>query len=226
MLDGMKATGTLLLVLLLAGGPAAAAKKVYRTVGPDGVVEFTDRPPDESATEVEVPPPNTYTPPPLPGLDTGAAGGSGAGFRYRRLEIVAPRQDQTFADNTGNVTVRIVLEPPLETRLGHRLELVVDGTPRPAGPATTLTNLPRGEHTVQARVLDRAGQVIRQSPVVRFHVRRISVLGPDAGVPPEAQPQPGNGTVPGQVPGAAQPQAPSGGVLPGQVPPQAVPPAP
>ncbi len=224
MLDGMKRAMAWSLLLVLAAGPAAAAKKVYRTVGPDGVVEFTDRPPDENAVEVEVPPPNTYTPPPVPAREPAGAGAAPAGFRYRRLAIAAPRPDQMFADNTGNVTVRVEVEPPLETRLGHRLEVLVDGTPRGGGPVLELTNLPRGEHTVQARVVDGTGRVLRQTPVVRFHVARVSELGPDVGLPQQAQPQPGSGgLVPGQVPAGAQPAGP---VVPGQVPPQSVPPVP
>ncbi len=179
---------TYLVALLCAAAmtlPAAAGERVYKRIGEDGVVEFTDVP-DNNAEEVEISEPQTYRAPPLPPVAPPAPAPQEAAFSYS-LAIVSPTSEQAFPPGPGDVQVTVKVDPPVEARLRHRLELVVDGKPRPlAGTSVTLKNMDRGAHTVSARVVDGTGKVVAESTAVTFYVQRPSILSP--GRAPQAPP--------------------------------------
>ena len=186
-----------LVVLVLTGfifsvtaSAVVAGERVYKQVGEDGVVEFTDVP-AENAEEVEISEPQTYTPKTLPRVEPPPP--APEPFRYRSLAIVTPTNEQAFPPGPGDVEVTVRVDPPVETRLRHRLELVLDGKPRPlAGQSIKLTNLDRGAHTVSVRVVDGSGKTVGESPVVTFYVQRPSLLAPGRAPAPTTPPPTGN----------------------------------
>ena len=179
---------TYLVAILCAAAitlPAAAGERVYKRIGEDGVVEFTDVP-GGNAEEVEISEPQTYRAPPLPAAEPQAAAPQDVAFTYI-LAIVSPASEQAFPPGPGDIPVTVKVDPPVEARLRHRLELVVDGKPRPlAGTRVTLKNMDRGAHTVSVRVVDGSGKVIGESAAVTFYVQRPSILSP--GRAPKASP--------------------------------------
>jgi hypothetical protein len=94
-----------------------------------------------------------------------------------RLSIVNPGNDTTVFSDPGNVRVQAAVVPQLAN--GDQVELLVDG--EPAGPPSTtldfsLTGIPRGQHLVQARVIDSTGNVDAISPSSIFYVWQASRL--------------------------------------------------
>jgi hypothetical protein len=112
-------------------------------------------------------------------LAMAALGVSAQGTHDYRLEIVAPAEEATVFNNSGDVPVRITVTPDLAQ--GDQAELLVDGVPA-APPAATLdfqlSGLVRGTHMLQARIIDSTGNVAQISPSSTFYVWEASRLFP------------------------------------------------
>jgi hypothetical protein len=172
------------IVLLLVVVCATASAEVYRRTGPDGEVYFSDQPgPD--AEKVDVAPVQSITPRPVPAVtgtadqkDDGAAGSvSEADFQYTDFAIVSPENEQGVRANDGNVSIRLSLQPGLQE--GHIVTLKLDGeggerSQTRAGLDFELSNLYRGQYTVEATVLDENGDTLIQAGPVVFYVLRVS----------------------------------------------------
>lgn len=155
----------------------AAQGAVYRWVDKDGNVVFSDRP-QPGAEEVRMPTPSLYEAPRLPS-PARMAPAAEPGPRYTRVEVTLPENDATIIDNTGQVEVEVEVVPALESRLGDRILILLDGQlqggPR-VTPRLTLESVDRGTHTLQAQVTDAGGEVLVASEPVTFHMRQASVL--------------------------------------------------
>jgi hypothetical protein len=170
-------------VLSLAALLACSAQaEVYRTVGPDGSVTFTDQP-VQGAEPVNLPPVSTY-PAPRPAAvepDVQAESETDAAQPYTRFFIASPAAEATIRDNQGNVPMRVQLVPPLQAERGHRIQFMVDGVDQ-GEPGTetgiTFQSLDRGSHTLSARILDENGATLETTGPVTVFVLRASVLFP------------------------------------------------
>jgi hypothetical protein len=182
-------TCVLLAMGLLATAGASAATKIYRTVDEDGNVVFTDVPPKsgEQGEAVDLNQSNTFTPPQR--QDTGRslgswrgegeAAGDGeepGGARYRAVSVASPANDADIRDNAGNVTIGAAIDPELHS--GHAVQLYLDGELQQSAQGTSfrLTNIDRGTHSVELRIVDQAGNTVAASAPSTFHLQRRSVL--------------------------------------------------
>lgn len=164
---------------------AAQAATVYRTTDAQGNVVFTDKPVDNAqrvdlAPLTVVPSANPGVTPSLaPRRDTQPARRSvGQPFMpYTTFRIASPSDEKTLPTGAaGNVQVVLDIDPDL--RPDHKVRLLVDGDVSQSAMHTRafmLTNLDRGEHTLQAELLDDDGQVRHRSAPVTLYVQRASV---------------------------------------------------
>lgn len=173
--------------LLLACGNANAA--VYKTVDEQGNIIYTDDP-NSKGKAVDLPPLSTVPPSTnateKPGKIPAEADRSA---RYQAVTVVSPTQDGTVRDNPGQVSVKVQVAPALDSKAGDRIQYLLDGKPQ-GEPSTsdtvTFNNVDRGEHTVQAVVIDAAGKELKRSAAVRFYLHRQSVnfVQPKPSAPP------------------------------------------
>ena len=165
--------------LLWTNGLSAA---VYKSVDAQGNVIYTDVPSGD-AKPVDLPPLSTVPPPrqessePLPA----DAAHSSVATEYQHVSIASPTQEETLRDNTGAVPVTVVTEPELNSAAGHRFRYYLDGQAQ--GRLTEsgriiFENLDRGEHTVQAAIVDGSGRELIRSGSVKFFLHRQSVNFP------------------------------------------------
>ena len=181
-------------VMIMAVGLAvsslAAAQTIYRTTDAEGNVVFTDDP-DRGGEKVELEP-LTVVPsrdearsaqPPTraePAAPNRAATPAAPFMPYDRFAIRAPANESTLPTGAaGNVTVELAIEPAL--REDHRVRLLLDGQISQSAlhtDAFLLNNLPRGEHVLQAELLDAAGEVRHRSETVTLYVQRASIYLP------------------------------------------------
>lgn len=170
----------LVLVLCLLLGSLGAGERIYKTIDAQGNPVFTDVPPRDATEDdaVDLVPLNTIdlSPTPAPERDIPANDEPVTGDYYSGLTVASPANDESVRDNTGNVVITAAVVPPLVR--GHRLLLVFDDEPTEieADQSTFyITNVDRGSHTVAVRVVDRAGNVVKQSPAVTFHLQRVAI---------------------------------------------------
>jgi hypothetical protein len=173
-------------VLLCAA--LAAPAQVYRSVGPDGAVTYSDQA-QPGATPVDIAPTPTIAPPPAAGPRLTAQKTAPEGPPYTRFGIASPGNDEAVRANDGNVTVTLAAEPGLAR--GHSVVLRLDGSPVGApGPFLVfeLSNLDRGSHRLDAAVLGGSGSTIVEAEPVTFHVLRAA-LGEPSKPPPKPAPK-------------------------------------
>lgn len=170
----------LICLLLVVCGPASA--EAFRHIGPDGEVYFSDRA-SPGSERVELRPaqavtlPEVTRQPPAMNTDLGQTTVEESTFSYAQFEIVKPSFDQGVRANDGSVTIYMSLQPALRPR--HSIELVVDGIEGArihSGEAlnVNLSDMPRGRHTVEARVKNARGETMIKTGPVGFYVLRAT----------------------------------------------------
>lgn len=149
----------------------ANAQTVYKVVGKDGSVTYTDSP-VPGAEPLKLGKINTSQPlaTPQPQAPTTAP----RQVESVAVNIVSPESGATIRDNNGTVTVQ-ASTTPLRTGI---YELVLDGKPLATngGGAFQLTNVERGEHQYQIHFKDNTGKILASSPMQTFYMHRASAL--------------------------------------------------
>ncbi|MED5500352.1 MAG: DUF4124 domain-containing protein, partial [Pseudomonadota bacterium] len=94
-----------------------------------------------------------------------------------RFAITSPSNGETLPTGQGgNVQVQLAIEPELQP--GDRVQLRVDGEVSQSPMHTSvfaLSQLERGEHQIQAELLDAQGRVRLSTPAITLYVQRASV---------------------------------------------------
>jgi hypothetical protein len=183
-INAMKSAPSALLCSLLLLAPIGGqAAKVYKWTDAQGNVIYSDSP-RPGAEEIEVPTEPAGIVPVAPGKMP-PAGQAVPREGYGALIVASPSNEQVIEDPGGAVPVSLAVEPPLRTRDGDAVRLNLDGQPldtRYTGAQIVIPGVPRGTHTLQAQVVDRAGTVLISSAPVTFHMHAPSSqtpAGPD-----------------------------------------------
>jgi hypothetical protein len=177
------------LAAALSWSAFALAATVYKWTDSNGVVHYSDQPEPgaeriitQSAPETpratgpagsRAPAPAAAAVRPSPGHDQPKSV-----LDYSAFSIETPMPEQNFTDTV--VPVRLRLEPYL--RAGQVLALYMDGKLVEDQPRNalqfTLTDVPRGAHSLVATVMDTDSGETRSTAGVTFYVQRPSVLSP------------------------------------------------
>jgi len=167
--------------LALAGlliATLAAAQPVYESRDRSGPV-FSDMP-TTGAREMHLPPANVMDSPVatplLPPPATAPA--------YAGLQIMQPEDDGTVHSNTGQFSIALTLEPPLQRERGDAIAVRLDGTVLAVKRTTLQFDVTADEwqmaardqveHTVEVAVVDRSGNALLVAAPVRFTMHRAS----------------------------------------------------
>jgi hypothetical protein len=97
------------------------------------------------------------------------------------IAILSPAQQDTIHDNSGNMAVEVKAEPPIDPREGTSIRLLLDGKPAAPdsrGMSFTLQGVERGQHRLQALLIDPQGQTTAVSDTVYFTMWQASVNAP------------------------------------------------
>lgn len=98
-----------------------------------------------------------------------------------QIQILAPLQQDTIHDNSGSLAVEVKVEPPIEPKDGTSIRILLDGKPAlpdSRGMNFTLQGVERGEHWLQALLINRKGQTLSVSDTVHFTMWQASVNSP------------------------------------------------
>jgi hypothetical protein len=168
------------LVFLVLTAPAFG--QVYKWVDKDGNVRYADKPPPEQkdAKPAELRPLTSVqaiAPAPESGAtveerkDAEAAASDG----YKVFKFQRPTQDETLSNIGTLLSVKLDISPDLMD--GHKIMVTYDGQDFEARASTvTLTNVFRGTHSIQGRIVDQSGRMVAKTEVVTFHVQQNAII--------------------------------------------------
>jgi hypothetical protein len=160
---------------------AALAVPVWTWVDESGQRHYSDRP-VEGATQIEIGTSQTFSgeaPQPNSGTTSSPASqesDSDTGPPYTVLDVISPEPEQTLSNIGGEMTLELAVSPAL--RAPHSIGVIYDGQrlePSSRSLSITITEVYRGEHTIQAVILDADGEELMRSTPVTFFVRQTSI---------------------------------------------------
>jgi hypothetical protein len=110
-----------------------------------------------------------------------ASAQSGMTSSYDSIAVVKPAGGSTVFNNAGNVAVTVAVSPALRARAGDRIALILDGRRISVRRATRfkLSGIARGEHSLEAQVVDSSGNALISSNPVKFYLWQASRLFPN-----------------------------------------------
>ena len=173
----MKKISVTLISLALLTSPSLFASEVYRVVGEDGQVTFTDSPSTNAKAEtVDLPKTNISVAPPSPAKKKSEGEKTSEDeVAYTSARIVKPGSNATIPPGQREVSIQLALTPPLQS--SHLVQLFIDGRKQGSPSASTsfsVTSLSRGEHKVHAEVLGADKKRKTKTQTVTFHVKQHS----------------------------------------------------
>lgn len=162
---------------------ASPANGIYRNVNEDGVVEFSDQG-FGSSEKIKLKSTNTFksaekkiTPQPVVNNESNETDSHNV-IKYTTVSISSPTPDQQIRSNDGLLSVSISVTPSLNTAAGDQIELYLDG--RSQGKQTSsqfsLKEVYRGQHRIQAKIINKSGTVMEISNPVQFVIHKFSIL--------------------------------------------------
>jgi len=157
---------------------AAAAEEAYTWVDDEGIVHYSDIP-EEGAERVILPEANTTSvrryrqSPAEPSAASPSA--AAAPVRYESFTVAAPAAEETQWNIEGVLSVSLALTPALMP--GHQVRVYFDNREPQLGVGMrfTIQEVYRGEHTIQAEVIDDTGKLMIRSEHNRFYVQQNRV---------------------------------------------------
>jgi hypothetical protein len=185
-LDYCKTLFLILAAFSLAMTANSAPAEVYKIVDADGNVTYTDKPPGDGSSPIELKPLSvieapSYEQPQAPTRETSEAGQEEGGKEmslkylrknYRDFSIVAPQQEESLWNPQSAIPVawntRYALQP------GMQVIVSIDGEAREptSEQVIPIDGLHRGEHTVSAELRDAKNRKIATAETVTFFVRQ------------------------------------------------------
>jgi hypothetical protein len=163
---------------LVLSGHADA--QLYKGTDAEGNVIYSDKPFEDS---------ETFNPPPLSVMDAPKVEKPQAAAEspeeedkpetsYSRFAILSPSSGETIWNNP-DLAVKMIIEPALATKEGHRIWLLMDGRPvvRHSGsPIVQIGQTYRGTHTFEGQVRNQQGQILKRTPPVQVHIKQTSII--------------------------------------------------
>ncbi len=168
-----------LIMLLCSLMLVSAQADIYRTVSPDGSVVFSDQDVNDQSVKVKLKPVSvskpasnvTLTPEDLQLKSPSTKPSEGY---YTSVKVMAPQDGQTLW-NEPKTAVVVGIQPALQP--GDKVQLKMDGkvVRTNATGEFELEYIERGEHRLQAQVVNAEGKVLRFSKSIKIYVQRTNL---------------------------------------------------
>ena len=94
---------------------------------------------------------------------------------YQSLKIESPKQEETFANTSGQITIKVTSNPKLANRSLYRF--IIDNNVVSETTAKTLDigSLERGEHRLMVQIISDSNDVLMTSEQVVFFIRQTTL---------------------------------------------------
>ena len=184
LMDESRMPRRILLAVLFALWSALVAAQgvVYESKGAGGAV-FSDQP-LQGSKPLDLPPLNSIDQPPQ--IQQVVPDPTVAPAPYGQLVIVSPANDGTIHSNTGAFDIQLQIQPALQQSRGDIVRVKLDGNLLMQGYSSAAIHVEDSdwayaavsdnvEHRLQAAIVDASGNVLIESPIIRFYAHRAAV---------------------------------------------------
>jgi hypothetical protein len=179
-----------LLIIFIFIATTNAQATLYKYINKDGEIIYSDKPPYPGAEQMTPPllqtiPAIKYKAPPKAKTTANPTH-----TKYRALTVSQPKAEQTIRNNSGNITIALKLEPELDIKNGHYINIYLNGRiikKQTHSLSMSLKNIDRGSHNIKAEVRNKKGKLLKSSPINTFYLHRFSKLHRPA-APPKKSP--------------------------------------
>lgn len=169
-----------LLLLTLSFSTSVSLAAIYTWTDSKGEVHFSDKP-RKGAKQVDLPPVQTYSPATTTQASEASENPPEKAFVYKSIQFSQPSDGATIRNNTGRIPVSVQITPVLRSQ--DRLQILFDGvelapkdqegnnSQQPT--SFVLENVYRGEHSLEAKVIDATGELMieTEQPLI-FYLHR------------------------------------------------------
>lgn len=174
------------LLALLICLPVIVQADIYQWADPDGVVNYSDMPRNGATVIKTLPQSTVSTPASQPSSNPAAIGDTANPANanvsnaqtYQSVQITKPYNGFTYVNsNDGQVNILVNVQPQLQA--GDTIQILLDGQATGGAQTTTtitLTGIERGQHSLQAQILNANNQVILSSNSTTFYMQRVRIL--------------------------------------------------
>ena len=138
---------------------------IYKNVGPDGSITFSDQPSGQSETLLIEPVPTVPALKPeqiLKSKESTQDSRTDA-IGYNTFNILSPADQSAFNSGSGDLSVLMEISPALAS--GHLIELRMDQELIDRGKElqVSIPNVDRGTHRLQARIVSSSGEILKEA---------------------------------------------------------------
>jgi len=138
---------------------------VYKNVGPDGSITFSDQPSGQSETLLIEPVPTVpaLTPEKILKSKKATPNSQADAIGYDTFNILSPADQSAFNSGSGDLSVLMEISPALAS--GHQIELRMDQKLIDRGKElqVSIPNVDRGTHSLQARIVSSSGEILKEA---------------------------------------------------------------
>ncbi len=168
------------LILMSLLYTVAEGQIAYTWVDEDGTTHYSDRP-FPGSTVIELDSAQGFAAPaPTTRGQREEVEETDPADAYTAFNIIEPSHQETLWNIGGNLNVTLELTPGLST--GHRVGVILDGELTDVISTVSqfqLTDVVRGQHTLQAVVLDASGGEVLRSLAITVMVQQTSLQNPN-----------------------------------------------
>jgi len=162
--------------LLMLAVAFSASAALYKGLDGEGNIIYSDKPFDNS--EEFTPPSLTIMDAPkIPQKEEPEEETREAEFKYKKLSISAPKNNEVIWNNP-QLMVSLKVTPPLNVAAGHTTWLLMDSKPLVKKSRSLLLQIgraDRGEHKLQAQIRDKKGKILKRSKTITVHIKNTVV---------------------------------------------------
>jgi len=154
---------------------------MYKWVDKDGNTHYSDIQPFENAGEHISPTINTTPAINIPEPQITEESSNTKDTVYKFLKITYPANDETIRNNQGNFSIKLEIQPALNTSQGHYINILLDNKithNKLTGLSAQFSNIDRGTHQISATIKNKRGKTILSSESIRIYLHRKSILNP------------------------------------------------
>ncbi len=174
----------ILAAFMLAIVVSPMAAQVYKTVDKDGNVTYTDKPPEDGAKPMDLPPLSVIETPGYGKTARQEAEEAEAAGRekevslktlrnnFKDFAIISPLQEESVWRSDGPLSIAWSASHQLVE--GMRVQIFLDGQQQAntTAPMIPVSGLERGEHTVTATIKDVRNRTVATAQPITFYVRQ------------------------------------------------------